>query len=56
MTFAIETRHGGAWTAEPIGDNNNFTTRAEAERAIDALRALGGDWAGAEYRVSEVQS
>jgi hypothetical protein len=51
--FRIESSTGNAWTADTIGDHNAFETRAEAERAIDALRALGGDWAEGVYRIVE---
>ena len=54
--FQIQTLDGGAWVADTIGDSNEFATRADAERAIDALRALGAEWATAVYRVVEVQS
>jgi hypothetical protein len=54
--FRIETLEGGAWIADAIGDSNEFATRAEAERAIDALRVLGDEWATAVYCVAEVQS
>jgi hypothetical protein len=51
--FRIESLSRGAWTADNIGDHNEFASRADAYRAIDALRALGGDWETGEYRVTE---
>jgi hypothetical protein len=41
------------WTREGIGENRPRTA-AECERGIVALRALGGEWATAEYRVTAV--
>lgn len=57
--YQIETltsdTNGGRWTTEGLGDRgvNRFDSEEEAERAIESLRALGGDWAEAEYRVVE---
>jgi len=31
--------------------DNLFASEAEAEVAIESLRALGGDWADGEYRI-----
>jgi hypothetical protein len=42
------------WTTDAIGQPNEFVTREEAEEAIESLKALGDDWAEAEYRVREV--
>ena len=53
--YAIESRAPGrVWTLDEIGDNRPSDTYAEAEAAIDALRALGGEWSACEYRVVEV--
>lgn len=39
-----------------IGDEaeNVFATREEAEAMIEQLKAIGEDWAAAEYEVREV--
>lgn len=63
-TYRIETRAQGCrdargWTTEGVAPDmrdNRFGTRAEAETAIAELRALGDEWAAADYRVVEVTS
>lgn len=56
--YQIETydRTDRRWTTDGIGDPsaNRFSSAEEAEDAIESLRALGGEWAEAEYRVREV--
>jgi len=51
--YAIEALyrvgHGSNW--EPLPDQDNHQTFAEAEQAIEQLRTLGGDWAEGEYRI-----
>ena len=53
--YEIITRFDGEWTNDGIGTPNEFATRAEAEAAIEELRALGDDWAEAEYDVREIE-
>ena len=43
----------GQWTADGIGEPNLFATREEAEEAIEALRALGEEWADSTYDIAE---
>jgi hypothetical protein len=52
-TYQIETRTkpNAGWTTYGLGEPNEFATAEEAESAIESLRALGDDWAAAEYRV-----
>lgn len=59
-TYQIEARAPGtathrasAWDSHLVGQGV-FATRGEAEAAIVELRALGDEWATAEYRVVEV--
>lgn len=53
-TYQIETRSTtGNWDGH-VGDGNAFATQAEAEAAIGSLRAMGDEWASAEYRVVEI--
>ena len=52
--YQIETLDANGWSAENIGDNNEFQTRLDAENAIESLRQLNGDWATAIYRVVEI--
>lgn len=55
--YEIQSRtDGGEWRSDGLGDANEFATEAEAKQAISELRALGEDWAAAEYRVAEVVS
>lgn len=58
-TYEIQTRSDRhtEWDADAVGDRsaNRFATREEAEEAIEGLRALGDDWADAEYRVVPVR-
>lgn len=50
--YEVQSRtDGGEWRSDGLGDANEFITEAEAEHAISELRALGEDWASAEYRV-----
>jgi hypothetical protein len=51
---ATDERHANDWTSDGIGEGNRFATEAEAEAAIESLRALGRDWAESEYRVREL--
>lgn len=54
--YKIETRteKSNGWT-DHVGDveANSFASREDAWLAIEALRALGAEWAEAEYRVVE---
>lgn len=43
------------WSADGIGSDNEFATEAEALGAIEALQALGGEWAASEYRVVSIE-
>ncbi len=57
-TYTIQTRSNGSqWTSEGLAACESgaasFATEAGAEIAIDELRAMGGEWAEAEYRVVE---
>ena len=52
--YQIETLNKYGWSADNIGDNNEFETRVEAENAIESLRKLNGDWATATYRVAAI--
>lgn len=57
-TYIIETRPANStdasdWTTDGIGDQNEFATAEAAEAAIEELRAIGPDWADADYRVVE---
>lgn len=55
MAYRVETRGtDGQWTGN-LGDGpNEFGSHAEAGAAIESLRALGGEWAAAEYRIIAV--
>jgi len=64
VQFVIEARDRepdppyryGNWSPHGLGggpDDNAFDSVADAEAAIESLRALGDDWATAEYRVVE---
>ena len=53
-TYAIETLRDGAWTADGLGEDNEFATAEAAEQMIPELRLIGDDWASAEYRVTAV--
>lgn len=44
------------WTSQPIGVENAFPTEDDANAAIDALIAMGGDWAQGQYAVREIES
>jgi hypothetical protein len=64
-TYRIESRHAQRaeaaahrgeslpWSSEGIGDATGWPTEEAAWAAIDSLRALGDEWADAEYRVVE---
>jgi len=41
------------WTSDGVGDENSFASVEEARAAVLSLRALGGDWAEAEYGVRD---
>ena len=55
--YIIESRNerDPTWSTSGIGDNNLFTTDADARSMVEELKTLGGDWATAEYRVLEAQ-
>jgi len=64
MTYQIETRgtdtadpEYGQWSTEYVGDGamNEFSSVAEATAVVEELRLLGGNWADAEYRVTETK-
>lgn len=46
--------NGGQWTPYGIGDNAP-RSEEQCERDIESLRALGNEWAAAEYRVREAR-
>jgi len=54
--YQLETRaaDGDTWTADGLGNDNEFTSREDAQTAIQALRELGLDWAAQQYRVTEI--
>lgn len=54
-TYEIQTLYGDQWTSE-LGESAVYATETAAKRAIEELRALGPDWAGASYRVIETWS
>lgn len=54
-TYEIQTLYGDQWTNE-LGESAVYATETAAKRAIEELRALGPDWAGASYRVTETWS
>jgi len=51
--YIIETRNkrNPNWAMRGIGDNNLFTTDADARSMVEELKTLGDDWDTAEYRV-----
>ena len=54
--FKIQTRNTNeplhtAWTADGIGDQNEFESATEARVAVRALRSYGDSWAECEYRL-----
>lgn len=54
VLYRIETRDNwGNWTPDEIGNSsdNFFDSVDEAVEVIEALRALGDEWATTEYRV-----
>ena len=58
--YVIQTRREGVqWTSDGIAacvsGEGTFASREDAEVAIESLRALGNEWASAEYRVVEVE-
>lgn len=56
-TYTVETRGDGCsiWSVPEIESGAaTFRTEAEAHAAIDALRALGGEWLESEYRVRKI--
>jgi hypothetical protein len=55
-TYTIETKTDGQWTSDGLGDSTGWESREAAERAIESLRSMGGEWATSEYRIVEVQS
>lgn len=57
-TYTIQTfdAREGRWTADGIGESTGWPTQADAERAVDSLIAMGGEWADAEYRILEDQT
>ncbi len=52
--FEIVHKLNGQWTADGIGDANEFETADEARIAIHALQAMGGDWAGDNYDIRRI--
>jgi len=60
VTYEIQTRHPGhplraGWTADGIGDGNEFETVAEAEAMIAQFRQSDDpSWRESEYRVVEI--
>ena len=47
---------GNDWEVIPAsGDENRWDTEQEAQDYIDVLRALGDDWAEAQYDVRPVR-
>jgi hypothetical protein len=54
--YVIESRTDDSpnWSKHGIGDNPP-RSEAECEAGIESLRALGHEWATAEYRVVDVQ-
>lgn len=58
--YCIESRNphrGPDWDSYAVGDRsaNRFSSRAAAEAAIEGLRALGDEWAEADYRVTVLE-
>jgi hypothetical protein len=47
---------GRSWTVDTIAVDPSlgYTTRAQATASIPTLRAIGPEWARAEYRVTPV--
>jgi hypothetical protein len=49
--FKIETRRdGGEWRDDTLGTQNEFQTKRDLWKAVEQIKALGPDWASAEYR------
>ena len=44
----------GTWDNDGVGEPNIFESEAAAWEGIEELRALGEEWADAEYRVREI--
>lgn len=56
-TPATEERAAGPWHSDGMGDGLVFAeTEEEAQKVIAGLRAVGPDWAAAEYRYREAAS
>lgn len=53
IRHVVYTKYGEQW--EPL-DNGEFETYAEAADAIEQLKALGDEWADAEYMIREERS
>jgi hypothetical protein len=49
--YEIVAYHAGSWRSDMVGSPNVFRSARGAEQAIRELRALGGEWADAEYGV-----
>lgn len=54
--FEIVTLEDGHWVPVEDCSENVFTSEAEAWQGVEALRALGEDWADAAYDVRELDS
>lgn len=53
--FEVQHKVDGNWTSNYLGTGENqFDSEAEAEDAITQLKALGAEWAAAEYRVMPI--
>jgi hypothetical protein len=56
VQYEIETQlRSGEWSAEAVGDRNEFDTETEALAAIGQLKEIDEEWAVAEYRVVAVK-
>ena len=53
MSFQIETKTRWAWTADGIGQDNEFETQAAAQATIEQL-LTDPEFAGHEYRVTQI--
>lgn len=54
--FEIVTLQDGQWVPVEERAENVFASEEEAWQGVEALRALGQDWADAEYDVRELDS
>lgn len=60
-SWEVQVLRAGTWTNDiarpsgPLSEGPNvFASEDEAREAIEALRALGDEWASAEYRTAKV--